>query len=99
MQHVTVNEHDPDATNRRSSLFDAPDWWIYRGTGRPMHDIDLTQVLPPPPPWRDFRGGPLPESDVPPADDGEMDRRLGSEFHLAERDVDPRELDMVNAAL
>lgn len=96
---MSVNEYDAEATNRRSSLFDAPDWWIYRGTGRPMRDIDLTQVLPPPPPWRDFRGGPLPESDVPPMDDGETDRRLGSEFHMAERDVDPRELDMVNAAL
>jgi MoxR-like ATPase len=62
-----------------------------------MHDIDLTEILPPPPPWRDFRGGPLPEHDVPPADDGEADRRLGSEF--AGQRVNAHELDMVNAAL
>ena len=78
---------------------EAPDWWIYRGTGRPMYDIDLTQILPPPPPWRDF-GGTLPESDTPPPeDDGEAGRRLGSEFHLTEQHVDPHELDMVNASL
>lgn len=78
---------------------EAPDWWIYRGTGRPMHDIDLAEILPPPPPWRTFHGGPLPANDTPPEDDGEARRRLGSAFNLTERDVDPRELDMVNAAL
>lgn len=78
---------------------ESPDWWIYRGTGRPMYDIDLTEILPPPPPWRDF-GGSLPEPDVqPPEDDGEAERRLGSEFHLTEEHVDPHELDMVNASL
>jgi MoxR-like ATPase len=41
----------------------------------------------------------LPERDVAPEDDGESERRLGSEFHLSERDVDPHEVDMVNAAL
>jgi MoxR-like ATPase len=86
--------------DNRSPQFDAPAWWIYRGTGRPMPDIDLTQLLPEPPPWRDFRGGPLPEHDRPPQDDDEeATRRLGSEYHLSDRDVDPRELDMVNAAL
>jgi MoxR-like ATPase len=75
------------------------DWWIYHGTGRPLHGIDLDEVLPPPPHWRDFRGAPLPDHDVPPADDGEADRRLGMAYRLAERDVDPHELDMVNAAL
>jgi MoxR-like ATPase len=64
-----------------------------------MHDIDLSHILPAPPPWRDFHGGPLPELDKPPADDGEADRRLGSRFHLGEHDVDPHELDMINAAL
>lgn len=78
---------------------DAPAWWIYRGTGRPLSDIDLGELLPEPPPWRRFDGGPLPESDIPPSDDGDAQRRLGSEFHLAERDVSPVELDMVNAAL
>jgi MoxR-like ATPase len=93
------NELDAEVTGRRSPRFEAPDWWIYRGTGRPIHDIDLTELLPTPPPWRDFRGAPLPEPDAPPPDDGEADRRLGSEFHLTDRHVDPHELDMVNAAL
>jgi hypothetical protein len=86
----SVNAHQPG---------DAPDWWVYRGTGRPMYDIDLTQILPPPPPWRNY-GGPLPSSDGhPPEDDGEASRRLGSEFHLTEQHIDPHELDMVNASL
>jgi MoxR-like ATPase len=77
----------------------ARDWWVYRGTGRPSYDVPLNELLPPAPPWRNFRGGPLPAHDVPPEDDGEIERRLGSEFHLSERDVDPHEVDMVNAAL
>lgn len=88
-----------EVTDRRSPHFEAPDWWIYRGTGRPIHDIDLAELLPAPPPWRDFHGGPLPEPDQPPADDGDADRRLGSEFSLGEQRVDPHELDMINAAL
>jgi MoxR-like ATPase len=57
-------------------------------------------LLPPPPPWRNFDGGPLPKTDEPPADDdGETERRLGSESHLTEEDVDQHEVDMVNAAL
>jgi hypothetical protein len=35
------------AGERATSGFDAPDWWIYRGTGRPIHDIDLPAILPP----------------------------------------------------
>jgi MoxR-like ATPase len=96
---MNKNENGAEPTGRDTAQFDGPEWWIYRGTGRPMHDIDLTQILPTPPPWRDFQGGPLPEPDVPPSDDGDTDRRLGSEFHLADRDVDTHELDMVNAAL
>lgn len=96
---MSANDQGHEVTERHLSQFDVPDWWIYRGTGRPMHDIDLTEVLPAPPPWRDFQGGPLPETDVPPEDDGETIRRLGSEFHVADRDVDRHELDMVNAAL
>ncbi len=86
------------ARDARTPGPDAPEWWIYRGTGRPLSDIDLGELLPDPPPWRRFDGGPLPESDVPPGD-GDAERRLGSEFHLAERDVSPAELDMVNASL
>ncbi|MGH3758998.1 AAA family ATPase [Actinophytocola sp.] len=72
---------------------------MYRGTGRPLSDIDVGELLPDPPPWRRFDGGPLPEPDVPPPGDGDAERRLGSEFHLAERDVSAAELDMVNASL
>ncbi|RKN12911.1 MoxR family ATPase [Streptomyces radicis] len=31
-------------------------WWIYQGTGRPLRDVRLDDVLPPPPPWRTFDG-------------------------------------------
>jgi MoxR-like ATPase len=84
---------------QRVPPFEASDWWVYRGTGRPIHDIDLAEILPPPPPWRTFHGDPLPANDTPPEDDEEGRRRLGSEFHLTERDVPTHELDMVNAAL
>jgi MoxR-like ATPase len=77
----------------------APEWWIYRGTGRPLHDIHLAELLPAPPPWRKFRGDPPVGPEIVPEDDYEAERRLGAEFHLTEDDVDPREIDMVNAAL
>jgi MoxR-like ATPase len=97
---MSVNDQDSAVTpNRRSPLVDAPDWWIYRGTGRPIHDVDLAQILPAPPPWRAYQGGPLPEHDVPPPDDGEAERRLGAAFMLSDQDIDPTELNMVNAAL
>ncbi|MFH8370050.1 AAA family ATPase [Streptomyces sp. NPDC018031] len=31
-------------------------WWIYQGTGRPLRDVRLEDILPPPPPWRSFDG-------------------------------------------
>lgn len=77
----------------------APEWWIYRGTGRPLHDIQLADLLPPPPPWRKFRGEIPNEPQVRPEDDYEAERRLGAEYHLSEEDVDTREIDMVNASL
>jgi MoxR-like ATPase len=76
-----------------------PEWWIYRGTGRPLRDVSLADVLPPAPPWRAFDGGPLPVADDVPQDEGEADRRLGSEQRLTAGHVDPHEIDMVNAAL
>ncbi|MEC3977826.1 AAA family ATPase [Amycolatopsis sp. H20-H5] len=93
MSETAHPDHSP------TSRADAPDWWIYRGTGRPLHDIQLTELLPPAPPWRTFTGGPLPVNDVVPADEGEAGRRLGVEFHLSATAVDPHEVDMVNAAL
>ncbi|MEV4053967.1 MoxR family ATPase [Amycolatopsis sp. NPDC049688] len=97
---MSANDQDAGVTpNGRTSPFDAPDWWIYRGTGRPIHDIDLAGMLPDPPPWRCYSGIPPEEDDGPPPDDGEAERRLGTAFTLAEQDIDPRELNMVNAAL
>lgn len=90
---------DNGSSGRGAPRFATPDWWIYQGAGRPLHDVVLSDLLPPPPPWRAFDGGPLPEHDEPPADDGETSRRLGVEQHLSGRDVDPHEVDMVNAAL
>jgi MoxR-like ATPase len=87
------------APNGRSSNADAPGWWVYRGTGRPLRDFALADELPAPPMWRQFNGGPLPVNDTPPPDDGEATRRLGPAYHLSEQDIDPHEVDMVNAAL
>ncbi|RSM63869.1 AAA family ATPase [Kibdelosporangium aridum] len=97
---MSANEYSAEVEpDRRPPDFVAPEWWIYRGTGHPLHDVQLDQVLPPPPPWRAFRGGPLPERDAPPADDGETERRLGSEVHMTDQHIDPHEVDMVNASL
>jgi len=92
---MSVNDQDP----RQRANTDPPAWWLYRGSGRPTHDIDPIKLLPPPPPWRAFQGGPLPEDDSPPPDDGEAGRRLGTEFHLSDTDIDQNELNLVNAAL
>jgi MoxR-like ATPase len=86
-----VPEQAPEST--------APEWWIYRGTGRPLHDIQLADLLPAPPPWRKFRGKITDELPARLEDDYEAERRLGAEFHLSEADVDTHEIDMVNASL
>ncbi|MDA2809638.1 MoxR family ATPase [Nocardiopsis sp. RSe5-2] len=70
-------------------------WWIYQGTGVPRPE-PLADVLPPPPPWRDFSGGPL--QDPPPADEEGYTRRLGA-LGGAPVPVDRAEPDAVNAAL
>ncbi|MFI5587877.1 AAA family ATPase [Amycolatopsis sp. NPDC051758] len=75
-----------------------PAWCIYRGTGHPLDDIGLADLLPSAPPWRTFDGGPLPEVEVVPEDDGETDRRLGRK-HRSALHVDPHEIEMVNAAI
>lgn len=93
---MDANEYSAESN---SSVPPGTDWRVYRGTGKPLPDVDLSSLLPDPPPWRTFNGGPLPDTDEPPADDGEAERRLGSEFNLTEHDVDPNEVDMVNAAL
>ncbi|KAA0935712.1 AAA family ATPase [Streptomyces apricus] len=88
-------ERDDRATERNGS---DNRWWIYRGTGQPLRDTGLKNVLPPPPPWRRFTGGPL--ASAPPSDDAEVERRLGRISALsAGPDQLRREADMVNAAL
>jgi MoxR-like ATPase len=96
---MSASEFPGEAQDRHAPRFQTADWWVYRGTGRPVPDLDLAERLPAPPPWRNFLGGPLPDNDVPPEADAEAERRLGTEFHLTEQDVDPHEVDMVNAAL
>jgi MoxR-like ATPase len=73
-------------------------WWIYRGTGRPLQNDSLHELLPPPPPWRSFRSdGPV--QPPPPADEADLERRLGPIENLRWLEPDPKELDAVNAAL
>lgn len=97
---MSVSERRDDLTpSDRRPRFDTPDWWVYRGTSQPLPETRSADLLPPPPPWRDFDGEPLPDPDLPPADDGGANRRLGPAFNLTEADVDPHEVDMVNAAL
>ncbi|GAA2088287.1 AAA family ATPase [Actinomadura alba] len=74
-----------------------PGWWIYRGTGRPLRDIELSELLPPPPPWRAFDGGPA--RPAPPHDDGDLDRRLGALENLTARQPARGEVEAVNAAM
>lgn len=75
-----------------------PRWWIYRGTGEPLRDTTLGDLLPPPPPWRRFDGGPvLPR---PPDDSAETVRRLGTHPPAGALSAFARrEAEMVNAAL
>ncbi|MEV6761063.1 MoxR family ATPase [Streptomyces sp. NPDC051105] len=72
-------------------------WWFYHGTGQPRYD-DVSDLLPEPPPWRRFTGGPV--VSPPPSDDEEIERRLGRISALSPgSDQLRREVDMVNAAL
>src|SRR5260221_13741766 len=59
------------------------DWRIYKGVGVPHDGI---KRLPPPPPWRTFNGQVI-------------ERRLGKEEPSQIFHIDPKEIDMVNAAL
>ncbi|MFD8548995.1 AAA family ATPase [Streptomyces sp. NPDC059649] len=71
------------------------DWLIYRGAGAPHDGIEH---LPPPPPWRDFDGGPLV---APPAAlDPASERRLGVQYREASHHrPGETERELVNAAL
>ncbi|MGW7818437.1 AAA family ATPase [Streptomyces puniciscabiei] len=71
------------------------DWLIYRGTGEPHDGIER---LPPPPPWRDFDGGPVTES--APDIGSASRRRLGTYGHVAAGyRPEAAELQIINAAL
>jgi MoxR-like ATPase len=84
------NGHDSAGSPR-------PAWWIYQGTGRPLPDIRLADLLPEPPPWRRFNGEPI--SSPPPSENSDADRRLGPVANLRPPRPDRRENDAVNAAL
>ncbi|SMD27175.1 AAA family ATPase [Kibdelosporangium aridum] len=85
-----------DGAARSSAM---PDWWIYKGSGRPLRDgLRLEDLLPDPPEWRRFGGEPFADDDIPP-DDGESRRRLGARPVMPETVIDHDEVAMVNAAL
>ncbi|MEX0170896.1 AAA family ATPase [Streptomyces sp. LMG1-1-1.1] len=86
----------PVESNRNGGHVSSRSWWIYRGTGQPLTDIRLGDILPPPPGWRDFDGGPV----LPPvpAESAETDRRLGAVGRATPRQ-DPHDIDMINTAL
>jgi MoxR-like ATPase len=87
----------PSADGRNGASGGRTAWWIYRGTGRPLPDIHVSELLPAPPPWRAFDGAPVRPS--PPQDGRDLDRRLGSVENFLARQPDRGEVDAVNAAL
>ncbi|WP_432018676.1 AAA family ATPase [Streptomyces sp. 1222.5] len=88
--------HHPVESTGNGGSVSSRSWWIYRGTGQPLADIRLADVLPPPPAWRDFDGGPV----LPPvpAESAETDRRLGGAGRATPRQ-NPHDIDMINTAL
>ncbi|MFD5493000.1 AAA family ATPase [Streptomyces sp. NPDC127091] len=88
--------HDPAAAD--DAVVDPDAWHLYRGTGRPREDTPGIGLLPSPPPWRRFTGGPLIE-EPPPQDEAEFTRRLGPVDGTVPRAASARERDLVNAAL
>lgn len=74
---IQLTERDGGDTTHLSgeSEAGAPDWWVYRGAGRPVDTEALLRDWPEPPPWRRFSGGP--DLPVPEADPRESERRLG----------------------
>jgi hypothetical protein len=70
----------------------ADDWRVFHATGRPQ---DAPPLLPDPPPWRRFRGGP---AQPPPPDDAQAAlRRLGPGGLTPQ--LDEEQIETVNAAL
>ncbi|MFI5833683.1 MoxR family ATPase [Micromonospora sp. NPDC051300] len=73
----------------------AAGWRVYRGTGEPLDPAERDRRWPAPPRWRAFDGGP--DEPPAPAEDPDLERRLGAP--TVARRPDPREVDVVNAAL
>lgn len=73
------------------------EWRVYRGSAGPVPAVPLTERLPPPPPWRDFDGGPVVPG--PPPDDAATTLRLLGAGDTSSQAVSDQEVDMVNAAL
>ncbi|MFG2357680.1 AAA family ATPase [Streptomyces sp. NPDC048521] len=88
--------HHPVHSAGNGGSVSSRSWWIYRGTGQPLADIRLSDILPPPPAWRNFDGGPV----LPPvpAESAETDRRLGAVGRATPRQ-NPHDIDMINTAL
>jgi MoxR-like ATPase len=86
-----VSGDDTGEDNRR------PAWWIYQGTGLPRPEADLSRVLPAPPGWRAFDGGPA--QAPPPERSGDFERRLGAAPTVGLAPASVEEISMVNAAL
>ena len=68
------------------------------GTGRPREDAVPTAVLPSPPSWRTFDGGPVTSVDLT-GGQTEYERRLGVTSAVRMHDLPTDEGDLVNAAL
>lgn len=86
----------PERSDGQQAVPEQPrDWRIYRGTGVHREGFAIEDALPAPPPWRTFRGGPL--QPVPPDDEEQLERRLGTPIESL--GVDETEVDAVNAAL
>lgn len=62
------------------------EWWIYKGTGKPHHDIDRFLERHSPPPWREFKGQVL-------------DRKLEEETRGQTFQADTHVKELVNAAI
>jgi MoxR-like ATPase len=63
-------------------------WMVYSGSGKPHDDV---KRLPPPPPWRVFRGGP--------PDDATVEFRDGELHQATTYQPDPETVELVNASL